>query len=246
MEDKIRKLLAVAERSTSADEAAAFLAKAQEVATQHAIDLATLQTTTKETAAQNVGSTIINLPENRSVANDASLLLASIAKANNISSLLTRSRRAKHVILYGTQTDLDTARSMYQTALTTMLRLTEEYYATKEWQEEEVWRKSRGEWGMFPQTPQGARADFRKGFVIGLDSRLSAVREETVADNHSAELVLIGAAKRAEQARDKAHPNLKSVRMPGPRGNASFSAGENAGHSFGSKHLGQRGRISAS
>jgi len=237
IEQKLRKLLNVAEKAATEEEAQTFLAKAQALATEHAIDLALIHGK-DASRATTITSVTVNLPGKRSLDADFSQLLAFLCEANDVSVI--RSTQEGCCLLYGAESDLSVVQALFATATVTMVRLTEEHLAAGEWRKEEVWRnKSPHGYGLWPQTRQSAGTSFRLGFASGLREKLQKAREDAVAASSGTDLVLIDKAAQAEKAMRVDNPRIRRGRSRTIRSERSYRAGQQAGAQFGSAGIGQ-------
>lgn len=165
----IGKLLRKAEATDSAEEAEALLAKAQQLATRHSIDLARARYAMAEAERRE-------MVEEREVSLGSpgqkhlrlySLLFTNIARLNDCSVLL-RGGEAK-VYPVGFPSDLDTVEALYRSLCSQMTREADEWLAGGEY------RRS----GLHKVT---ARGIFFTGFIERIVKRLEAAHEEAMEE----------------------------------------------------------------
>jgi hypothetical protein len=250
--EKIAKLLAVAEQAGTEAESQAFLAKAQELATAHAITLA-------EARAHRLGilwpesatSKYFEFPTGAKSNRYMIDLLSVIGKANNCTLVYWSHKRSARATVYGVQSDIDTVEAFFATVSITMIRFAEIYLKKGEWKTEQVWRSKMIDdpyWGRerqngwHPITKQSARASYYNGFSSGLGSALQEAVKTTVdeQDNpESTELVLRDKAQLAEDLKNKTHPRLGR----GSARNTSYSRSGSAAGQRDGRNAGSSGRV---
>jgi len=118
---RVAKVLRQAERASNEHERAAYLAKAQSLATRHSIAFAVARahTAAAERREQPMEQTvIIGKPGKRGLARYVRLLLA-IAAANDLRALI--SFDSTRVYLYGFPSDIDVTKAMYESVLVQMV-----------------------------------------------------------------------------------------------------------------------------
>lgn len=165
---KLAKVLKQAERATNEHERAAFLAKAQALATRHSVAFAVARahTAASERREQPVEQTVvIGEPGKRGLARYVGLLL-SIAAANDCRALI--SSDSTRVYLYGFQSDIDLATTLYESLLVQMVADCGTYLRTD------------------VLTPHVStitrRLAFYEGYASRIRERLQRARTETRAD----------------------------------------------------------------
>jgi Protein of unknown function (DUF2786) len=187
--ERIAKLLALAEAASTPAEAEAAFAKAQELASRHAIDLEvarirqadrnkrevpTTRTTTIGIKGQHANKPLI-------------LLYSTIAQNNDISLLIA----ADSTTIYATgfESDLNVADALWASLATTMVKFGDALVKDKnaEWRTEttRVWSDSLWRYEEKPVTGQGARRAFYDGFTSRIGERLYQARKEAVVEAES-------------------------------------------------------------
>ena len=180
MIEKIAKLLAAAEGASTEEEAQAFFAKAQALATTHAISLAEARASgTRRSRRSPMAQEYVVIGEpRRHVNRHLTELMVGIAHANDVKVDIRP--RAAQVVLYGTEADIDVVKLLWSRISTQMVRFAEAYLR------EGTWRLS-GE----RVTKQSARASYYEGFVGRVSARLSRARREQIhhwhEDGHAAD-----------------------------------------------------------
>lgn len=185
--EKVAKLLNQAEHAGTEAEAAAFMAKAQQLATLHSIDLAKARhATIAKQRTTPVSRTITLGVKGTRGLNTLVELFKGIADANDIT--LNIAHNSTYVIGFGFAEDLDVAESLYASLSVQMARAVQAYRASGQWRNEEVYRPGRvvgrgwdERWveGEFkPITWLSARLDFQEGFARRIGTRLRDAQRE--------------------------------------------------------------------
>lgn len=129
---KLAKVLRQAERASNEHERAAYMAKAQSLATRHSVAFAVARahTAAAERREQPMEQTvIIGQPGKRGLARYVRLLLA-IAGANDLRALI--SFDSTRVYLYGFPSDIEVTKAMYESVLVQMVADCEAYLRSDE------------------------------------------------------------------------------------------------------------------
>lgn len=188
--DRIAALLAKAERTDNPHEAEAFLAKAQQLATTHSIDLALARSrTAKAEAREQPESRTITVGEPGKRANKHLIsLFSAVARSNEV--VLDVAANSTYVIAYGMPSDIEVVQAMWASLATQMTASAGAYLSTGRWRGESYWRRSRDRWGggweQAPHSAQSARAAFYTAFVPRIAERLAAAREQAMRDSDAA------------------------------------------------------------
>lgn len=203
--DKIGKLLSMAEKAGTEEEANAFFAKAQSLATLYAVTLADVRSEREKRVQQQAEQptkTTITVGQRRQHIN-AHLceLWIAIASANDLQ--INMAHNNTYVVLFGMPSDIETAELLFATISPQMVKYAEEYLRTDEWRSETTWRCKRvkvpyttywgtpgyeveEDWGYHPVTKQSARASFYSGYTGRIGRILRDARKEGIkeADQH--------------------------------------------------------------
>ncbi|HEU4674994.1 MAG TPA: DUF2786 domain-containing protein [Motilibacteraceae bacterium] len=188
--DRIAALLTKAERTDNPHEAEAFLAKAQQLATTHSIDLALARSrTARAEAREQPESRTITVGEPGKRANKHLIaLFSAVARSNDV--VLDVAANSTYVIAYGMPSDIEVVQAMWASLATQMTAAAGAYLSTGRWRGETYWRKSRdrwsGGWEQAPHSAQSARAAFYTAFVPRIAERLTAAREQAMRDSDAA------------------------------------------------------------
>jgi hypothetical protein len=215
--DRVTGLLAKAESTTYPDEAEALTAKAQELMTRHAIDIAALESERARGAAASGRRIGIDDPYARARVT----LLSEVARANRCRAVW--SRGLGFATVFGHDGDLDAVELLYTSLL---VQATRAMVAARP-----PGARSRG------LAPSGsATRSFRQSFLVAyaqrIGDRLREVSEATAAE-HAADRrgsllpVLARRADAAEAAAAAAFPNLRSFSTSG-RDAEGWAAGRRA------------------
>ena len=213
MTKRISALIAKAESTTSPEEAAVFMAKAEELMLKHAIDRAKLEQLGK-LAKEDIGVTyvpFVGAPK-RYWSDLGRMGGWRVANALGLTGAAV-SPHTESIILYGTASDAAQVRSMI----------------------ESVWRQAAAFLALFKKTdPQYLDSDrnerrllaksYLRGFVAGYCTAIEAAREATAGATTGSELVLVN--RRAEIQDFMAQQGLRKGRASYARNSSSgFAAG---------------------
>ena len=195
--DRVRALLAKAESTEFAEEAAAFTAKAQELITRHALDRAVIDAATDE-----------SVPIARRITIDSPYVEAK-ASLLNVIAVTNRCRTVLHselgmVSLFGYASDLDAVELLYASLLV---------QATGSVTAMGPQRDARGR-----SRTRSFRQSFFYGFAHTISERLetaaSTVTEEMTRADDRLLPVLAARDQRVDDAVEAAFPDLRRVRSP--------------------------------
>lgn len=203
--DRIRKLLAKAERAGTPDEAETYTAKACELMARHGVDEAVLAASpgTGPPAADPVGGVRIDIDDPYS--GGKARLLGWTASALRCRWVMhdARSGRVAAVTVFGFASDRERVELLYTSLLLQAARHLAE---------------------VRPPDPHESVAAYRRSWLYGFAARVyerlrtaeeAAVRESApAAGGHSAELVLADRGDRVERAYAEAFPDLRRARRP--------------------------------
>lgn len=190
--ERIGKLLAKAESTTSPAEAEALLGKAQWLATQHSVDLAVARRTQtraaeRETPTERVITVGVARQQNLKQLVE---LYSAIARANDIKLVI----RTDSTVIYagGFPSDLDVADALFASLADQMARTAARWLDQGEWRAETVdkveWHvEVRGgrRWKVptvvqAPMTKQTARRSFYSAFIATVGRRMADARHEAL------------------------------------------------------------------
>ena len=163
---KIAKILRQAERASNEHERAAFLAKAQSLATQHSIALAVARARTagEERREEPAEETVVIGEHGKRGLSRYVRLLLNIAAANDLKCLI--SQDSTRVYLYGFRDDIQVARALYESVLVQMVTDCQAFLRDE---------RPRGE----PTITR--RLAFYEGYGMRIGQRLHNVRERARA-----------------------------------------------------------------
>lgn len=168
--DLIAKLLAKAERTNHQAEADVFMARAQQLATRHSIDLAMARahTAKAEQREKPVEEHVtIGRQGQKGLAQYVRLFL-NIAAANDVQCLIANN--STYVDAYGFPSDIELVQSLYASIVIQMSKAARDYLATGAYKDHKVWSDRSWEWK--PQSGTAARIDFTKGYASRIGARL--------------------------------------------------------------------------
>ncbi|MER5754354.1 DUF2786 domain-containing protein [Streptomyces sp. NPDC002088] len=256
MLDKLAKILALAEKASTEEEANAYMQKAQALATTNAIDLAIArQHTAKKEQREQPTHKVITIGEKRKHGNAHFMdLFRNIANNNDVKVNLANDNT--FVVVFGVPSDIEVVEVLYASLVFQMVEAANAWLKTGEYKAEKVVRKvkKRDAWGgtwtedaYAPITAQQARKNFYSGFADRVFFRLADARQQamdaakarkveirddqgnTVAS--SAELVLVGKREEVDRyytQKSRAKGTWKGVKVA-ITSTAARSAGDNAG-----------------
>ena len=200
--DLIAKMLRKAERTDNEHEAAAFMQRAQTLATRHSIDLAVARAhTAKAEKREQVEEVAVEIgtPGKRGLALYTQLFL-DIAQVNDIKCLIAHD--SSTVYAMGFPSDVEVAKALYASLVVQMVQAGDAYIKSGEYKSETVWvpghyKKTRRYWNSYwgeyeydeewvegkekPVDGRVARRSFYNGFRQKVVARLREAKNEAVA-----------------------------------------------------------------
>lgn len=180
--DTVSALLAKAERTDNTEEADAYLAKAQHLATLYAIDLAVLAAAQSGQPKSSVPvQRTITVGEPRRHANPHLIeLFRVIAAANDV--VIDIAHNSTYVIAYGIPEDVDTTEAIWLSCAPRMVSDCKVWIASGAWRTDVVrqWQGFRG-WVEVPVSARGAKAAFFDAFAGRIGARLGDARTSAIA-----------------------------------------------------------------
>lgn len=172
MLERIAKLLNQAENAATEAEAAAFMEKAQQLATIHSVDLAKARHATKAKERTVPEQRTVHIGERRTRGLRTLVdLWLGIAAANDITC--TIAGNATRVYAVGFKEDLDIAEALYASLVTQQAKAADDFKRHGDWREETVFIRDRwgyGEWK--PQSWLTARLNFQDAYASRIRHRL--------------------------------------------------------------------------
>ena len=178
MIERIAKLLAKAERATTAAEAQAYFDKAQSLATAHSISLAKARLVTSEVRIAPINKRIV-IGEPRRHANRHLInLMHAVATTNDLQ--MDIARNSTFCILFGFPSDIATAEMLWSKISTQMVRLGEDFLSSDTWRGDvRIVRQGRHT-RRAPLTKQTARAQYYEAFIETVRGRLQLARDHEI------------------------------------------------------------------
>lgn len=208
MIEKIAKLLALAENTKVEAEAAAYMEKAQQLATLHAIDLAkarSLDPSKKKSSAPVQRRVTLGERGTRGL-NTYVDLFDGIGRANDVKCNIAHN--STYIICFGFPEDIDTTEQLFRSLLVQMVTASQEYRKTGDWKKDTVYREAhyrkpnkaeRAEgytsyWdriyvpgGYRPVTWLTARLEFQQAYAYRISSRLRDAKNKAEAEAKAAD-----------------------------------------------------------
>ena len=200
MVERISALLAKAESTDSEHEREALMAKAQQLAARHSIDLALAADREGRTDQQPVVERIVfdGDHRNRNLKKHLVLLMSAVARANDVRMDVLN--RADGVVLYGYPSDVRMAQAIWASLALQMASASAAWMRTGAWRRQTMVRHDR--WGpeAVPMDARVARRSFYEGFVHRIGERLREARESAERDAVRDDAVRPGAGAAAGTA----------------------------------------------
>lgn len=197
--DRIGALLAKAESTDSPHEAEALVAKAQQLATLHAVDLATArQRTQRRNRREQVEQRKLVVGRRGEIGlRQRVKLYVAIAHVNDIT--VDVARDSTYLIAFGFPSDLEVVDALYGSLATQMIGAGNAAIARGDHKEDPYWSDAARAWRTDARV---FRTAFNEGFIATIGTRLAKARAEALAEaplphNHrlpaasGAELVLV-------------------------------------------------------
>ncbi len=193
MLDTLSKLLNQAENAATAAEAEAFFAKAQELATLHAISLAEARSHArkKEKREEPTHEQLTIGQPRQHVNSHLCLLSVVIGEANSVRTNIASNNT--FIVWFGLPSDIETARMILHSVAHQMVRCADAFIRGRTWVDERDW-ENRGA----AMTAQKARKSYYTAYVREIGARLMRARQDAAmqydrtASGVGAELVLRG------------------------------------------------------
>uniref|UniRef100_A0AAU3I6C9 DUF2786 domain-containing protein n=1 Tax=Streptomyces sp. NBC_01393 TaxID=2903851 RepID=A0AAU3I6C9_9ACTN len=190
MLDKLAKILNKAENASTPEEAAAYMKKAQTLATLTSLDLAVARqrTAKNELREQPTHKSItIGQPRKQNNARLVNLFLA-IAYANDVRTNIAMN--STYVIAFGMPSDIEVVETLYASLLYQMVESANAWLKTGEYKKEKV-RGKKKVWDSYwhqwdhetvwkPMDGRTARANFYDAFTGRISARLLEARQEAL------------------------------------------------------------------
>lgn len=178
---RLAKLLRQAERASNEHERAAYLSKAQALATRHSVALAVARahTAKEEQREQPVAETYRIGPRGkRGLARYVRLLL-NVAHANDIRCTISHDSTA--VTLHGFPSDIAVTKAIYESLLVQMVADCERHLRSGLRDEQTVWDSSRRRYVTRPVATITARLAFYEAYAWRIGERLDDARDATLS-----------------------------------------------------------------
>ena len=245
--DRIGKLLAQAEGTDNEHEAAAFVERAQQLATAHAVDLELARARQRDRAARPGADPLVQErvdvgPRGKRGNRHRVLLFSVVARANDV--LVNVAHDSTYVLGFGSRADLEVVERLWASLAVQMTSAAQR-------------RLDRGEHRLTGTAAQTWRLSFYDGWVLEVGERLRAARERAVQSTPvpegepSAALVLRDKAQRVSEFYAASSSARGSWRGPWSGRSSVSGSAQAAGRADGSRaDLGQpglrsRGRLGA-
>jgi hypothetical protein len=236
--ERIGALLAKAESTDSPHEAEALTAKAQQLATLHAIDLAAARERTQRSRERQTPvqrKTIIGRRGEQGLRHRVNLFTV-IARVNDVR--VDVARNSTYVLAFGFASDLEVVEALYTSLVTQMVAAANAAIARGEHRDEVYWSEAAQAWRSDARV---FRTAFNATFVRTIHERLQAARQAAVdeeAARHGAGDPSTGALVLARKAEEVADFHRRTSEARGTwRGNGTTvawsRAGERSGRSAG-------------
>lgn len=193
--EKIGRLLALAEGTSSESEAASAMSRAQALASAHSISVAVANQNRQENKVEVPTHQRVRIGESRRHINAFLIeLYDAVGRAQGCKITIQRDNLAVNV--FGMPSDVEITNQIYISLATQMQTFVAAYLKQGDWRSELVWREktvtSEFGWkdkiyGQYPTTMQSARSTFQETFVWQVSKRLKDAAAEAVAEAKRAE-----------------------------------------------------------
>lgn len=171
--ERIAALLAQAEGTDNEAEAAAFMEKAQQLATAHSIDLAIARAHTKgQQRTTPIQRSIVMGVRGTKGLGTYVTLFSGIAGANEVK--IDIAYDSTRVYAFGFAEDIDLAEQLYTSVVGQMVAASKEFKKSGSWRDETVW----GSRGLKPISWLSARLSFQDAYARRIGERLYQARRE--------------------------------------------------------------------
>lgn len=182
--ERIGALLAKAESTDSPHEAEALTAKAQQLATLHAVDLASAR---ERVRARHRRDTPVQRKITIGTRNEQGRrhrvnLFSVIAGVNDVH--IDVARNSTFVLAFGFASDIEVVEALYASLATQMVAAANAAIRRGEHKAEEYWSHASGTWRTDARV---FRTAFNVGFVATVGKRLAEAREAALADEQAAD-----------------------------------------------------------
>ena len=254
---RIEAILRQAESTTHRAEAETFMARAQELATRHAIDLALLSA--RDGAGSGEGAerpeevaVVVGRAGQRWLRNYCRLFMA-VARANDVSYLIASN--STRMYAHGMPSDITMTIALYESLRAQMVASAGAWMATGEWKQERTWHETSSGYATRQVHWSTAKTSFYEGFVASVSKRLAESRERAEqaagaasppdaavpegagsgSELHSTALALAAKREQVRAFHEQVTANLKAGRWRGgdydpvARSSAGTRAGREAG-----------------
>ncbi|RHW27672.1 DUF2786 domain-containing protein [Nocardioides immobilis] len=178
---RLAKLLRQAERASNEHERAAFLSKAQALATRHSVALAVARAhTAKEEGREEPAAENYRIGERgkKGLARYVRLLL-NIAHANDVRCTISHDSTA--LTMHGFPSDIAVTKAIYESLLVQMVADCERHLGSGVRDERTVWDSSRRRYVARPVATITARLAFYEAYAWRIGERLDEARQATLA-----------------------------------------------------------------
>jgi hypothetical protein len=199
--ERIAALIAKAESTTHPEEAQAFIAGAQRLATAHAIDLAVArQHAQRAERRETLAQRRLDIGPPRAHANARLVqLFITISWHNDVRCTIVRGNTA--VTMYGFSSDMDVVEALYRSLAVQMVAAAHAAVRRGEHRREENHYFSERSWE-YRSDARTFKANFYDGFIAAIDQRLDEARRAAVAS-----------AQQAADARRSTTPDERSIAL---------------------------------
>jgi putative metallohydrolase (TIGR04338 family) len=178
---RLAKLLRQAERAANEHERAAFLSKAQALATRHSVALAIARAhTAKEEGREEPVAESYRIGDRgkRGLARYVRLLLG-IAHANDLRCTISHDSTA--LTMHGFPSDIAVTKAIYESLLVQMVADCERHLRSGVRDEQEVWDAAKRRWAVRPVATITARLAFYEAYAWRIGERLDEARQTALA-----------------------------------------------------------------
>jgi hypothetical protein len=214
--EKIAALLAMAERTDNADEANAYLSKAQNLATLHSVDLAMARARTshREKRERPIHKQVIIGERGKHANKHLVSLFHTVASANDV--VIDIAGYSTLVTAYGLPSDIEVVETLWGSLAFQMTEAGNAYVRSKAWRDEDYIQYGYDRWGRRtsqrkPHTAKTARTAFYRAYISTMHERLQRARADALVEAKALNHDIAQRAGHAAEDSAETRPSMELV-----------------------------------